>query len=106
MGGTKSKLRFNFEYVKTSSYVGTKSGTIKMTNLNPDSVKNKHVLVLEDIYDSGKSMKHLLDHLNELGPKTLKVAVMLHKRNHGNLVYKWKADFTGYFLISIIHLGL
>lgn len=102
MNFTNSKLRLSFEYIKTTSYVGTKSGKLTISNLNPSNIKGKHVLVCEDIYDTGKSMQALLDAINEHGPKNMKTTVLLHKRNPGNLVYKWKADFIGYFINNSI----
>lgn len=45
-----------------------------------DSVKGKNVLVVEDIIDTGRTMKKLLGLLEEYHPKCVKVASLLLKR--------------------------
>ena len=95
MAATHSKLKFTIEYIKASSYVGTRSGELKVENLDNSNVTNKHVLVIEDIYDTGKCMKQMLEYLRKLHPKSLRTAILIHKCNPENLVYQYQADFTG-----------
>lgn len=67
-----------------------------MENLNTEHVRGRHVLIIEDIYDTGRSMKELLIYLRTLGPHSLRTAIMLHKCNLANLEYNYVADFVGY----------
>ncbi len=76
-----------------------------MEHLHSENVKDKHVLIVEDIYDTGKCMKHMLDYLKALGPKTLKTAVLLHKCNPVNLQYGYHFDFTGFIIPNKFVVG-
>ena len=71
-------------FVRMSSYEGTSStGKVKeLLGLNED-ISGRSVVVVEDIIDSGLTMKHLLQTLQQKGPKQVKVASLLVKP--GNL---------------------
>ena len=67
-------------FVKLASYSATaSSGTIEeILGLDADIV-NKHLIVLEDIVDTGLTMSELLKTLKEFQPASIKVATLLHK---------------------------
>eukprot|EP00831_Metopus_contortus_P057130 TRINITY_DN4964_c0_g1_i1.p1 TRINITY_DN4964_c0_g1~~TRINITY_DN4964_c0_g1_i1.p1 ORF type:complete len:283 (+),score=42.68 TRINITY_DN4964_c0_g1_i1:83-931(+) len=105
LSSSESKLRFNFEYVKVSSYSGTSSGKMSMGNLNVSNIEKKHTLIIEDIYDSGNSMEQMLNYLKTLKPLSLKTAVLLHKCNSVNLKYGFVSDFTGFIIKDKFVIG-
>ena len=84
----QSQLIFTFVYVKVESGVEIK--------LKSEHITGEHVLVVEDVYDTGKSMSLMLKSLTALSPKSLKSAVLFHKRNPINLDLKFKAEFIGF----------
>jgi hypoxanthine phosphoribosyltransferase len=67
--------------VQTRSYRGgaTRGGTLAVhPDFTPD-VAGRHVLVVDDIFDTGRTLSHLLDMLDELEPKSIHSAVLLRK---------------------------
>ncbi|MEQ8711681.1 MAG: hypoxanthine phosphoribosyltransferase [Cyclobacteriaceae bacterium] len=67
-------------FVKVSSYSGLHTtGVVKsLIGLNED-IRDREILLIEDIIDSGLTMKYLLAELNELNPKSIKLATLLFK---------------------------
>lgn len=71
-------------FVRMSSYAGTTStGKVKELIGLKEDIKGRTVVVVEDIIDSGLTMKDLLATLHEKGPKEVRIASLLVKP--GNL---------------------
>lgn len=76
--------RLNFpcsiSFVKLASYQGTAtSGNVKkLIGLNED-LKGREVIILEDIIDTGLSMKTLIPQIEELNPVNIRIASLLFK---------------------------
>lgn len=67
-------------FIKLASYKGTKSTGHVITAIGLDTdVTNRHIVILEDIIDTGKTMNEFLPQLRNQQPASLKVAVLLHK---------------------------
>ena len=67
-------------FIKLASYKGTKSTGQVITAIGLDiDINNRHVIILEDIIDTGKTMNEFLPQLRNQQPVSLKVAVLLHK---------------------------
>lgn len=67
-------------FVKLASYVGTSStGKVKeLVGLN-DNIEGRTVVIVEDIVDTGGTMKHLLETLQAGKPKEIRIATLLLK---------------------------
>lgn len=77
------KLLFPLElhYVHASRYHGELKGNkIKWIVKPTSAVKNRHVLILDDILDEGITLKAIVDECYLLGAKDVKVAVLAEKR--------------------------
>lgn len=73
-------LPLSMEFVKLKSYSGTSStGTVVITKDIDGPIAGKHVLVVEDIVDTGLTLQFLLDHLNDQGARSVKVCTLLDK---------------------------
>lgn len=75
-------ISFTVDFVRASSY-GTdinSSENIHLTKGIEIDVKNKDVLVIEDIIDTGLTLTFLFNYLRSMGPKTVKVCTLLDKR--------------------------
>lgn len=84
------------DFLVASSYgAGTvSSGDVKLV-YDPDTeLRDKHVLLVEDIIDSGNTLNRLFPILNERGPKSLELCALLHKRIAKNL--SWDARWVGF----------
>ena len=67
-------------FIKLASYKGTKSTGQVITAIGLDTdINGRHVIILEDIIDTGKTMNEFLPQLRNQQPASLKVAVLLHK---------------------------
>lgn len=67
-------------FIKLASYKGTKSSGQVITAMGLDTDINKrHVIIIEDIVDTGKTLSHFLPQLIHQQPASLKVCTLLHK---------------------------
>ena len=72
---------YSYDFIKISSYSGTKSGNIDFElGISKKDIFNKHIVIVEDIVDSGKSIKFITNYINQYRPKTLKVITLLVKK--------------------------
>lgn len=76
----KIKRPLACDFLRVSSYEQDRStGVIRMEFDLTQPVKDKNVLLIEDIVDTGNTLKHLLKHMKAKEPKKLKVASLLYK---------------------------
>lgn len=67
-------------FVKYSSYVGMQSsGKVVEVLPFPSEVKDRHVIIVEDIVDSGVTIDCMLQKLNEMKPASVAVCTFLFK---------------------------
>jgi hypoxanthine phosphoribosyltransferase len=67
-------------FIKLASYKGTKSSGHVITAIGLDTdITDRHVVILEDIIDTGKTLNEFLPQLRNQQPASLQVAVLLHK---------------------------
>jgi hypoxanthine phosphoribosyltransferase len=68
------------DFVKLSSYAGTETtGNVLVKKDMESSVAGRHVLVIEDIVDTGLTLTFLLNLLRQRGAKSLKVCTLIDK---------------------------
>jgi hypoxanthine phosphoribosyltransferase len=73
-------LPISIDFIGISSYQGTStSGVVKITSDLTRPIEGKDVLLVEDIVDTGLSMRYLLDNLATRRPASLKVCALLEK---------------------------
>ncbi|MDC5485576.1 phosphoribosyltransferase family protein, partial [Acinetobacter baumannii] len=66
-------------------------------------IKDKHVVVIEDILDSGRTLDFIKNLLIRRGPKSLKICVLLKKEDSQR--YDINPDFIGFHLNNIHWVG-
>lgn len=71
------------------------SGNVKLLRDTEISVENRHVLLVDDILDSGRTLAFARDHVLARGAKTAKVCVLLEKAA-GQGRQRCEADFVGF----------
>lgn len=84
------------DFVAASSYAGnTSRGEVTVAPLFSSSVRDKEVLIVEDIIDSGLTYRTLAKHLARLEPANLKLCALLDKpsRRRTELI---KPDYVGF----------
>jgi hypoxanthine phosphoribosyltransferase len=68
------------EFISISSYQGTRStGVVQITADLTRNVEGEHVIVVEDIVDTGLTMRYLLDNLATRHPASLRLCALLEK---------------------------
>jgi hypoxanthine phosphoribosyltransferase len=75
------KTSARIEFIGISSYGANKtsSGQVKVTKDLDVSIEGHHVLIVEDIVDSGVTLTYLLNLLKQRRPKSLRIATLLDK---------------------------
>lgn len=67
-------------FIKLASYQGTKSSGQVLTAIGLDAdVNDRHVIIVEDIVDTGKTMTTFLPQLEHAQPKSIKLVALLNK---------------------------
>ncbi|CAH8855698.1 unnamed protein product [Trichobilharzia szidati] len=84
------------EFIRIKSYVNDASTYEPViTGLeNPSEYKDKDILVVEDIVDTGRTMRKLMSHLQSFSTRSVKVATLLVKRKPDGITYR--PDFAGF----------
>ena len=84
------------DFMSVSSYgAGTESsGVVKIVKDLDESLKDKDVIVVEDIVDSGRTLSYLLEMLRDRGPASLRLCTLLDKPERR--VIDVKVDYTGF----------
>ena len=73
-------LPLKCEFLRVASYnQDQSSGEIQLIADLSDSIANTHVLIIEDIVDTGLTLKFLMKHLSEKSPQSLKTCSLLYK---------------------------
>jgi hypoxanthine phosphoribosyltransferase len=73
-------LPLTVDFIGISSYQGSRTtGVVQITSDLGRSIEGKDVLLVEDIVDTGLTMRYLLDNLATRGPSSLKVCALLEK---------------------------
>lgn len=86
------------DFMSVSSYgMDTKSsGVVKIVKDLDDSIKGKHVIVVEDVIDSGRTLSYLLEMLKGREPESLRLCTLLDKPDRR--VVQVDVDYTGFVI--------
>ncbi len=86
------------EFMSVSSYgSGTSSsGVVRIVQDLGCSIEGKHVLVIEDIIDSGRTLSYLMQNLKTRNPKSLRLCTLLDKPDRRQVDVR--VDFVGFVI--------
>lgn len=99
----KSKMEIDF--MTTSSYENNESssGEVKVFGDLRSEVKGRHVLIVDDIIDTGHTLKTVAEAIETMEPASVKTAVMLDKPSRRQVDFS--ADFTGFTIDDVFIVG-
>ena len=99
------RLPLSVDLITVSSYgSGTEStGVVKLKKDIDINIENKNVLLVEDIVDSGNSVKFLKDMLLNRNPKSVKICSLLDKPNRRKVDVK--VDYVGFVIPDEFVIG-
>jgi len=90
-------LPISIDFIGISSYQGTSStGVVKITSDLTRPIEGKDVLLVEDIVDTGLSMRYLLDNLATRRPASLEVCALLEKPSRARVTVP--IDYRGFVI--------
>ena len=93
----KIKTPCQMDFMWISSYAGTESTRNMIVRRDVSSdIKGRHVLVLEDIFDTGNSLDYTVKHLLAKEPASVKVCTLLDKPERRNPNITLKPDYIGF----------
>ena len=94
------------DFMWLSSYQGTQStGVMKVKQDLSANIEGRHVLILEDIFDTGNSLQFTYDHLMSKNPASLKICTFLDKPERRRPGVTVKADYVGYTIPNAFVVG-
>ncbi len=93
------------EFLRASSYSGTEStGKIELNlSISKDNIENKDVIIIEDIVDTGRTLKFLKEYINDMNPSSLKICTLLNKPSRR--VVEIDADYVGFEIEDLFVVG-
>ena len=88
----------SIEFIAVSNYEqgSVPSGAVRLVMDVRESIEGKHVLIVEDIVDTGQTLHYLIDMLQSRGPASIRTCVLLHKEHMTEV--QVNIDYLGFTL--------
>ena len=99
------KVPCQMDFMWISSYVGKESRQMLVRQDLTQDVEGRHVLILEDIYDTGNSLEFIVSHILKKNPASLKICTFLDKPEGRRPGVTLKADYTGFTIPNEFVVG-
>jgi len=98
-------LDVTMDFLGLSSYGDSTetSGVVRMTQDLSKPIKGRNVIIIEDIIDTGLTMKYLIENLSTRQPKSIKVCTLLHKPD--NRTAEVQMDYIGFEIPNEFVIG-
>ena len=94
------------DFMWISSYQGTQStGNIMVRQDIVTDIKGRHVIILEDILDTGRSLEQVKHHLLKKEPASLKICTLLDKPEGRAPGVNLQADYVGFTIPNAFVVG-
>lgn len=73
----------SIEFIAVSNYEhgSVPSGAVRLVMDVRESIEGRHVLIVEDIVDTGQTLHYLIEMLQSRGPASIRTCVLLHKEH-------------------------
>lgn len=98
-------IETKLDFISASSYGSstTSSGVVKIKYDASINMYNENVIIVEDIIDTGNTLKYVIEKLRERGPKTIKICTMLNKE--ARRTTDIHADYVGFDVDDLFVIG-
>ncbi len=93
------------DFMWISSYSGTNSSEMKLVKDVSADLEGRHVVILEDIFDTGNSLEFTYRHLLSKKPASLKICTLLDKPERRRPGVTVKPDYTGFVIPNEFVVG-
>jgi hypoxanthine phosphoribosyltransferase len=93
------------DFMWISSYSGTTSGSMIVRQDVSSNIEGRHVVILEDIFDTGNSLSFVYNHLLSKNPASLRICTLLDKPERRNPAVTLQPDYTGFVIPDAFVVG-
>lgn len=95
----------SIDFIAVSSYgrSTTSTGAVRLIMDLRIEISGKHVLIVDDIVDTGYTLRYLIDALKPRNPASLKTCVFLRKRERFKM--DWEIDYLGFDIPDLWVVG-
>lgn len=94
------------DFMWISSYAGTDStGKMLVRQDVTADIEGRHVLILEDIFDTGNSLEFTVNHLKKQNPASIKICTLLDKPERRRPGVTVQADYVGFTIPNAFVVG-
>lgn len=100
------KVPCQLDFMWLSSYSGANStGKMLVRQDVTADIQGRHVLILEDIFDTGNSLEFTVNHLKEKHPASIKICTLLDKPERRREGVTLQADYVGFTIPNAFVVG-
>ena len=99
------KVPCQMDFMWISSYAGSHSGEMVVRKDISADIKGRHVLILEDIYDTVNSLDYTYKHLLSKEPASLKICTLLDKPERRKPGITLKPEYVGFEIPNAFVVG-
>ncbi|MDO5301672.1 MAG: hypoxanthine phosphoribosyltransferase [Tissierellia bacterium] len=99
------KTRMEIDFLTTSSYEHQEvsTGNVKIFGNLRAQVKDRHVLIIDDIVDSGRTMESVVEYMKSMGPASVTSVVLLDKPSRREVDFH--ADYAAFTIEDVFIVG-
>jgi hypoxanthine phosphoribosyltransferase len=92
------------DFVSVASYDGTgSSGKVKLFRDISSDIKDRHIIIVEDIVDTGQTVSFLIEHFNKDQPTSIAVCSLLNKKDGRKVDVK--ITYLGFDIPNVFVIG-
>jgi hypoxanthine phosphoribosyltransferase len=99
----KLEMPLRVGVIQARSYLGTERGALSVNADMLPEVAGRDVLVVDDIFDTGHTLLEVLSFLDELGPRSIRTAVLVLKE--GKQQVNLRPDYVGFTIPDVFVVG-
>src|SRR4051812_2588391 len=99
----KLEMPLRVGVIQARSYAGTERGALSVNADMLPEVAGRDVLVIDDIFDTGHTLLEVLSFLDELGPRSIRTAVLVLKE--GKQQVNLRPDYVGFTIPDVFVVG-
>ena len=97
--------QMDFMWISSYGHGTSSSGQMVLKRDVSEDLTGRHVVVLEDIFDTGNSLQFTYEHLLSKNPASVKICTLLDKPERRREGVTVKADYTGYVIPNEFVVG-
>jgi hypoxanthine phosphoribosyltransferase len=101
--GFSRPLAFDFIGVSSYGHSRTSLGVVNLEKEINTDIRDKDILVVDDILDSGRTLGWVKEHLQKFNPRSVRICVLLEKK--ARRVIAVKADYVGFTIPDVFIYG-